>query len=718
MALPTYTYKPIDLATDAIRLVRLSKGYIGDSICCEIFETFLHQVEGVPYEALSYAWGGTLRAAEIILNGCIAKVTSNLYAALRQLRLEHRDRVQWIDAICIDQQNKKEQGHQVGQMKEIYTNSEHVMIWLGPSNNQTDFLMDAIDQVHSNARSAPKNWRHSAQRWQVAWPLIQHQLGGTHHTELGGKMGEALREILQRPWFQGVWVIQEVASARAASVMCGSKAVSTQTFTQIPSLLGITPDEHTQAVLDVMPGYLRRSTWWSESQDLATLLGKFRHSKANNPRDKIFALLGISSDACDKDVFRPNYEQMEFQVIQGAVSFLLFGSQTKFGGDELPLWKLSDFLEKLDALPLTIARWAVENNGKEAVSALLVSNKIDVNAVIPAQYSRLDPSNKYQRPLTGTFARQNYNDGTDSTTFLAIAAEMGHDAVVAALLAREGIQVNFDFPLAKAAKARRPDIVKLLLAHKDIDVNHGAPLVEAVKANTYLNIQVPEQEQTDAHGDGSLASSVQKSHGLHAIPELENKYFNIDARRRKAAMTSKSHIYLLLLNHGADLEVRDILGRTSLSWAVAGFDIQLVKTLLGLGADVDAADCAGRTPLSWAAQGGIAGSLLDAGANIESRDKNGRTPLSWAAENRYASVAKSLLDAGADAKSRDEHGRTPLSRAAGYGTIEIVELLLKHGAEADCVDVDGRTPQDWAGLRNHFHLMELFTPIPLKSVDV
>lgn len=242
-------------------------------------------------------------------------------------------------------------------MREIYTNAELVMIWLGPSNTQIDFLMEAINQVHSNARSAFRNWRLFAERWQVAWPLIQYQLGGIHHTELDGKMGEALQELLQRPWYQRVWVIQEVASARAVYVMCGSKAVSTQTFTQIPSLLEITPDEHTQAVLDVMPGYLRKRRWWSETQDLATLVGKFRHSEVGDPRDKIYALLGISSDAYDKDLLRPNYEKTEVEVIQDAVSFFLFGTQTKLARDvlltgyELPQWTLSQLLSKWDTLP-------------------------------------------------------------------------------------------------------------------------------------------------------------------------------------------------------------------------------------------------------------------------------------------------------------------------------------------------------------------------------
>lgn len=99
----SYKYNRIDLAKDAIRLVRLLNGDEGHTIECEIFETYLHQVEGVPYEALSYVWGASQSADVICLNGCPFGVTENLYEALAHLRRPDEDRVLWIDAICIDQ---------------------------------------------------------------------------------------------------------------------------------------------------------------------------------------------------------------------------------------------------------------------------------------------------------------------------------------------------------------------------------------------------------------------------------------------------------------------------------------------------------------------------------------------------------------------------------------------------------------------------------------
>lgn len=99
----TYKYTRIDLATDAIRLVRLLRGDQSQPIECEIFETYLHQVEGVPYEALSYVWGAKQSANPIWLHGRQFELTENLYEALVHLRRRDEDRLLWIDAICIDQ---------------------------------------------------------------------------------------------------------------------------------------------------------------------------------------------------------------------------------------------------------------------------------------------------------------------------------------------------------------------------------------------------------------------------------------------------------------------------------------------------------------------------------------------------------------------------------------------------------------------------------------
>lgn len=98
----SYQYRRLNLATDAIRLIQILHGDTGP-IECELFETFLDRVEGLPYEALSYVWGNTESTEKIWVDGCPFTVTENLFEALSDLRQPTEDRLLWIDAICIDQ---------------------------------------------------------------------------------------------------------------------------------------------------------------------------------------------------------------------------------------------------------------------------------------------------------------------------------------------------------------------------------------------------------------------------------------------------------------------------------------------------------------------------------------------------------------------------------------------------------------------------------------
>jgi len=91
----------------------------------------------------------------------------------------------------------------------------------------------------------------------------------------------------------------------------------------MPSLLGITLDFSCQSIIDIMPGALRDSSWWAKKRDLYTMLDKFRDSEATDPKDKIYALLSISSDACDTGLLRADYRKSLQDTLFDTVSFLL-----------------------------------------------------------------------------------------------------------------------------------------------------------------------------------------------------------------------------------------------------------------------------------------------------------------------------------------------------------------------------------------------------------
>lgn len=73
--------------------------------------------------------------------------------------------------------------------------------------------------------------------------------------------------------------------------------------------------------------------------------------------------------------------------------------------------------------------------------------------------------------------------------------------------------------------------------------------------------------------------------------------------------------------------------------------------------------------------------LLDAGADVDVRDPVGRTPLHLACICGAVKVVKLLLERKARVSARTTCGRTPMHLAAQYGHPEVVKLLLKRGEE-------------------------------------
>src|SRR4051812_37772015 len=106
-----FEYAPIDLEGPTFRLLRLFRGrelggdgsieYESD-IECELFQAWLHGDAVMPYEALSYTWGGMELTKYIRIDGRRLYVTENLYCALQHLRSRDTDKILWIDAVCIN----------------------------------------------------------------------------------------------------------------------------------------------------------------------------------------------------------------------------------------------------------------------------------------------------------------------------------------------------------------------------------------------------------------------------------------------------------------------------------------------------------------------------------------------------------------------------------------------------------------------------------------
>lgn len=108
-------YQQLDLRNRQIRIIRLLHGGLNDQIRCSLYTAYLD--DRPFYEALSYVWGDSQVCQTIIVDGKVTDVTTNLWYALRRLRRRFSDRHIWVDALCINQEDKTEKSHQVNLMK-------------------------------------------------------------------------------------------------------------------------------------------------------------------------------------------------------------------------------------------------------------------------------------------------------------------------------------------------------------------------------------------------------------------------------------------------------------------------------------------------------------------------------------------------------------------------------------------------------------------------
>jgi hypothetical protein len=95
-------YRPLEIDLKEIRLHVLSPGDKHDDVCGELQYISLGDSKRLAYETISYVWGDPTIRGEMTLNGRKMDVPASSEAALRRMRHQDRERIVWIDAVCIN----------------------------------------------------------------------------------------------------------------------------------------------------------------------------------------------------------------------------------------------------------------------------------------------------------------------------------------------------------------------------------------------------------------------------------------------------------------------------------------------------------------------------------------------------------------------------------------------------------------------------------------
>jgi hypothetical protein len=265
-----YRYRPFEYGQgEEIRLVLLHAGNYWDELICDLIVVNL--ADRPVYEALSYTWadssGDASLSSKLVCFHHIIPITNNCDAALRRLRLQNGKRRRlWIDAISINQCDATEKSRQVRLMSQIYANASQVLAYLGtPPTMETAKFRRLINYIQEDTPAA---------------------LDMAH-------LKNILMDFLALPYFNRVWILQEVGLSRLVTFIVGARELrwtgaTASKMLDLCSALGV----RAPSILRWSPA--RRP---EEELDVLAVLSKSRNCSATNARDKVYALLGLMHPA-------------------------------------------------------------------------------------------------------------------------------------------------------------------------------------------------------------------------------------------------------------------------------------------------------------------------------------------------------------------------------------------------------------------------------------
>ncbi|KAF7933346.1 hypothetical protein EAE99_003231 [Botrytis elliptica] len=311
-----YSYSTDPLNSDSIRLLGLMPAKdLASPIHCRLHDYSLRESDrGIHlYEALSYVWGSPESPKVVYINNSSLSVTANLYTALLHLRDCNFERIIWVDSICINQEDNTEKGHQIQLMAKIYGQANRVIVYLGDAADDSNQALESI-RVAAEGESS--------------------EGGSSEGESLDRGINEMnqreVLELLKRPWFERIWVLQEVGFARQILIMCGSAIIDGYIFsTGFSQLFYNRQSDLLDLIRPVM--YLIRGAIFrpkhairpSGALSLGTLVDMYHTRKATKRHDKVYALLSMSSESSNLAGLSPDYKVTWATLLERLVKFII-----------------------------------------------------------------------------------------------------------------------------------------------------------------------------------------------------------------------------------------------------------------------------------------------------------------------------------------------------------------------------------------------------------
>ncbi|KAI0551613.1 heterokaryon incompatibility protein-domain-containing protein [Xylaria curta] len=335
------------------------------STSSDMFRTMARFTWG-DYTAISYMWGSPEDTKTIIINGIPVTVGQNLAAALKCLRSSLVDKV-WIDAVCINQDDADERNAQVTRIRDIFSQSLAVTVWLGEDEMSGTGLCSWVETLFDKLRLCNTILEtHGRQTLEAALGIDVKAWESNHNyeeledfpfsedalyfdnewcansdaddEEVGPPrfldfVALTLFRLAQNQYWTRLWIIQELAvSPSRSTVNWGNSSVSLRVVLTLASIFcdnildGSALDSRVVTETSPFLQLLNSIGQWQMSGVLSskeeglkgTALGDLRclaeSAQCTLPHDKVFGLLGLLPQAVSSRV-TIDYNQDEAEVL-------------------------------------------------------------------------------------------------------------------------------------------------------------------------------------------------------------------------------------------------------------------------------------------------------------------------------------------------------------------------------------------------------------------
>lgn len=317
-------YAPLDEARREIRVLKISRADKGGDDGGDIFQADLVCVsldDNPAYLAISYVWsdpsivghfdfrnGG--HGKRVPYNKAVFDIINTILGRDTTLYL-------WIDALCINQEDLNERASQVAMMGRIYSQARQVIAFIGEAD---ETLITAMDLILLTGNCI---WANGP----VSDPALASWLAILlSEIEPADRDWESIKGLTSRPWFRRLWVVQEIALGKDPVVVCGEHVFPwgalylfiafTYAVEKFPVLRSIAFSfDALLTVFECLPNAASISEARQGQRNdcpkppfIDSLVALNVNFDSTDPRDRIYALLGLDAAEKYRDVFRPDYE--------------------------------------------------------------------------------------------------------------------------------------------------------------------------------------------------------------------------------------------------------------------------------------------------------------------------------------------------------------------------------------------------------------------------